>query len=195
MPRSLVRSVRLKSIKDISAMKKPMSNLGFKLMSLMFKVRDFFRPRLYVLKEAGIKSGFSVLDFGCGPGGYIAPLTELVGPSGTIIALDVNPLAIRAVRKIETNKGIKNIRIIESDCSTGLPDNSVDVVLLYDVFHDLARPDDVLRDLHRILKPVGSLSFSDHHMNEKEVLTKVTGAGMFRLVRKGRKTYSFTKVG
>lgn len=49
----------------------PMSSIGFKLMSLMFKVRDLLRPRLDVLQEAGIESGFSVLDFGCGPGGYI----------------------------------------------------------------------------------------------------------------------------
>lgn len=67
---------------------KPMSNIGFKLMSLMFKVRDLLRPRSDVLKEAGIEPGFAVLDFGCGPGGYIAPLVELVGPSGKIHALD-----------------------------------------------------------------------------------------------------------
>ena len=41
-----------------------MSNTGFRLMILMFKIRDFLRPRLDVLKEAGIKPGFSVLDFG-----------------------------------------------------------------------------------------------------------------------------------
>lgn len=176
-------------------MNKPMSSLGFKLMSLMFKVRDFFGPRLVILKEAGIESGFSVLDFGCGPGGYIAPLAELVGPSGKIFALDVNPLAIRAVKKTATRKGIRNIETIASDCSTGLPDNSVDFVLLYDIFHDLARPDNILIELHRILKPGGTLSFSDHHMKEKDVLTKVAGAGIFKFVKKGKKTYSFSKAG
>jgi ubiquinone/menaquinone biosynthesis C-methylase UbiE len=171
----------------------PMSNIGFKLMSLMFKVRDLLRPRLDVLKEAGIESGFSVLDFGCGPGGYILPLVELVGSSGKIHALDVHPLAIHQVKKIAARKGIENIETIESDCSTGLPDNGVDTVLLYDVFHNLARPDDILRELHRVLKPGGTLSFSDHHMKEEEVITGVTGTGMFRFVKKGKKTYSFAK--
>lgn len=91
-------------------------------------------------------------------------------------------------------KGFENILTIESDCGTGLPDNSVDTVLLYDVFHDLVRPDEVLRELHRVLKADGTLSFSDHHMKEEEVLTRMTGAGIFRFVRKGRKTYSFMKV-
>jgi ubiquinone/menaquinone biosynthesis C-methylase UbiE len=53
-------------------------------MGLTFKVRDFFQPRGTVLKEAGIETGFYVLDFGCGPGSYITPLYELIGPSGRI---------------------------------------------------------------------------------------------------------------
>ena len=69
----------------------------------------------------------------------------------------------------------------------------MDTVLLYDVFHNLLRPDDVLRELYRVLKADGTLSFSDHHMKEEEVLTQVTGAGIFRFVRKGRKTCSFAK--
>jgi ubiquinone/menaquinone biosynthesis C-methylase UbiE len=172
---------------------RPMSNIGFKFMCLMFKIRDFLQPRLDVLKEAGIESGFSVLDFGCGPGGHIMSLVELVGPSGKIHALDIHPLAIQAVEKMVTRKGIKNIVTIESDCNTGLPDNGLDTVLLYDVFHGLVHPDEVLRELHRILKPGGTLSFSDHHMKEEEILTRVTGAGMFRFVKKGNKTYSFAK--
>ena len=171
----------------------PMSSISFKFMALMFKIRDFLRPRLEVLKEAGIESGFSVLDFGCGPGGYIMPLLELVGPSGKILALDIHPLAIQEVKKIGMRENIKNIETIESDCDTGLPDNAVDTALLYDVFHDLTRPDDILQELHRILKPGGTLSFSDHHMKEEEVITRVTGAGMFRFVKRGKKTFSFAK--
>jgi ubiquinone/menaquinone biosynthesis C-methylase UbiE len=135
-----------------------------------------------------------VLDFGCGPGGYILPLVELVGASGRVCALDIHPLALREVKKRAVRKGIENIEVIASDCSTGLPDQSVDTVLLYDIFHGLARPDDVLRELHRILKSDGTLSFSDHHMKENDVLTRVTGSDRFRLVRKGRKTYTFAKV-
>lgn len=172
-----------------------MPGIGFKVMKLMFRVRDLLGPRLDVLKEAGIKPGFNVLDFGCGPGGYIAPLAELVGSAGRIHALDMHPLAIGEVKRIATRNGIKNIEIIESDCRTGLPDNSVDTVLLYDVFHGLVHPDEVLRELRGVLKADGILSFSDHHMKEEEILARVTGAGMFRFVRKGKKTYSFAKTG
>lgn len=176
-------------------MDRRMSSLGFRLMALMFKVRDFLRPRVKLLKEAGIQPGFCVLDYGCGPGSYIEPLAELVGPTGKIYALDLHPLAVKKVQKMATRKGIQNIETIESECSTGLSANQVDVVLLYDVFHELARPYDVLRELHRIMKPGGALSFSDHHMTEPDILARVTRTGLFELSEKGERTYRFSRVG
>jgi ubiquinone/menaquinone biosynthesis C-methylase UbiE len=74
---------------------------------------------------------------------------------------------------------------------TGLSDDSIDVVLLYDTFHDLTNPNMVLEELHRVLKPNGILSFSDHHMKENEIISKVMNNGLFRLLRKGERTYSF----
>ena len=67
-------------------MDKQESDLGFRVMSFIFKLRDFFLPRKDVLKEVGIKSGFSVLDYGCGPGSYIIATTELIGESGKVYA-------------------------------------------------------------------------------------------------------------
>ena len=176
-------------------MDKPMSTLDFRFMAFGFRIRDIFRPRIDILREAGIELGSHVLDYGCGPGGYISPLAELVGPTGQIYALDTHPAAIEATERVAARKRIKNIRMISSDCSTGLPQVSVDAVLLYDTFHHLSRPDDVLRELHRVLKTDGTLSFSDHHMEEQAIIAGVTGSGMFDLVEKGRRTYSFAKVG
>jgi len=128
-------------------------------------------------------------------GSYVVPLAQLVGASGEIYALAIHPLAIKEVQKKAAQKAIKSLKTIESDCSTGLPDNKVDVVLLYDTFHDLSLPDDVLQELHRVLKSDGTLSFSDHHMNEKDIRARVTNTGLFKPLTKGKKTYSFSKVG
>ncbi len=75
----------------------------------------------------------------------------------------------------------------------GLPDEELDVVLLYDVFHDLADQNAMLSELHRVLKPNGTLSFSDHHLKENEIVSCVTNSGLFALVRKNQRTYSFAK--
>jgi ubiquinone/menaquinone biosynthesis C-methylase UbiE len=174
-------------------MDKPMSKFDFQFMSVGYKFRDFFLPRLNILKEVGIKPGFHVLDYGCGPGSYIVPLTELVGESGKVYALDIHPLAIRKVQDITSKKQLANVETILSDCQTGLPDNSLDVVLLYDIFHHLGDRDGVLKELYRVLKPDGVLSFGDHHMKENEIVSQVTNIGLFRFSRKGQRTYSFLK--
>jgi len=87
---------------------------------------------------------------------------------------------------------------VETICSgreTGLPDSSVDVVLLYDTFHGLGDPSGVLGELHRVLKPGGILSFSDHHMNEDEIVSSLTSGGLFRLSGKGDKTHTLVREG
>jgi len=174
-------------------MDKPMPTFDFRFMSFGYKFRDFFLPRKNVLKEVGIKPGFHVLDYGCGPGGYIIAAAQLAGKSGKVYALDIHPLAIQRVQNIVSKKKLTNVETICSDCKTGLPDNSLDVVLLYDALHDLGDPNGVLGELHRVLKPSGILSFSDHHMKENEIVSKVTSRGLFRLSRKGERTYSFLK--
>jgi ubiquinone/menaquinone biosynthesis C-methylase UbiE len=170
-----------------------LSNLGFRFMSMGFKWRDFFRPRGNILREVGIKAGFQVLDYGCGPGGYVTAAADLVGNKGKIYALDAHPLAVKMVQDIVSRKGLQNVETILSDCRTRLPDSHLDVVLLYDTLHDLNDPNCVLDEIHRTLKPNGVLSLSDHHLKEGEIVSKVTGRGLFKLLEKGRNTYVFTK--
>jgi ubiquinone/menaquinone biosynthesis C-methylase UbiE len=173
---------------------KPESGFSFRIMAFGFKLRDLFKPRGNVLQEVGIQPGALVLDFGCGPGGYILPLSKLVGPYGMIYALDINPLAIRAVKKLVLKHHLNNVETILSDGKTGLPDTSMDIVLLYDVLHTLNHPEDILVELYRVLKPDGILSMSDHHLKEEEITTVMTVSGYFRLLRRGEKVYNFSRV-
>ena len=134
------------------------------------------------------------MDYGCGPGSYVLPLCDLVGDSGKIYALDIHPLAIRKVESLVSRKGLHNVAAIRSSCDTGLSDESVDVVLLYDIFHDLSEPARILTELHRVLKPEGILSVSDHHLDDKEIMRKIPEGGRFRLDRRGKRTFTFTKI-
>jgi len=176
-------------------MSKIQSDIGFKLMSLGFKFRDLRLPRIKILEEVGIKPGFHLLDFGCGPGAYLVPASQFVTGSGKVYSLDVQPAALRQVRRIIDKNNLTNAETILSDCATGLPDDSIDVVLLYDIFHALINPNDILKEIHRILKPDGILSFNDHHMkDEGEILTGITGGGLFALSQKGKRVYNFSKI-
>ena len=170
-----------------------MSDLWFKLMALEFRIRDYLKPRAEILKEVGIKQGYHVLDFGCGPGGYILPASKLVSETGKVYALDVNPLAIKMVKNTVEKNGLKNVETILSECITGLPNESVDIVFLYDVFHDLENQTSVLEEIHRVLKQDGILSFNDHHLKEQEIRSMLTENKLFRLFRKDEHTYSFVR--
>ena len=169
------------------------SNMHFRMMSMTLGIRDLVSPRMQVLEEAGIMQGFQVLEYGCGTGSYTLLAAGLVGESGKVYALDIHPLCIRAVEKKAAKAGVDNIETILSDCDTGLPDGSMDIALFYDTFHMLSAPDEVLREIHRVLKPNGIMSFSDHHLKEKEIISNIEKDGLFRLTLQGKKAYSFVK--
>jgi ubiquinone/menaquinone biosynthesis C-methylase UbiE len=170
-----------------------MRQIDYWFMACSFKIRDFFTPPRIFLEEAGIESGFYIVDYGCGPGSYSIEAAIKTGKSGKVYAFDIDSLAIKNVLKTAQKKGLKNITAIETDCFLELPDESIDIVLLYDTFHDLRNPAAVLKELHRVLKPKSFLSFSDHHLKEEEILQRVKETALFKFQQKGRKTYRFVK--
>jgi ubiquinone/menaquinone biosynthesis C-methylase UbiE len=169
----------------------PMSNLQFFGMTMMFKVRDALRPRQPILQEARISRGDTVLDFGCGPGSYSLLAAKMVGVKGRVYALDMHALAVERVAQAALDRGLINLYTIQSDYRTGLLPGTVDVALLYDVFHSLSQPELILKELHRVLKPGGRLSVNDHHLQETQIITGITQSGLFQLAEKGPSTYSF----
>jgi ubiquinone/menaquinone biosynthesis C-methylase UbiE len=169
-----------------------MTKLDFKLLKLTFMIRDLVSPPERKVREAGVGPGFLVLDYGCGPGSYTISAARMAGPSGRIYALDVNLLALESVRKRALKKRLSNIEVIHSDCKTGLESAIIDIVLMYDVFHELGTPRDVLQEMHRIMKPGAVISLSDHHLKKEEILTGVCGE-LFELACKGKYTYTFSK--
>lgn len=171
-----------------------LSDFHFKIMSFAFMIRDIVRPRDFILNELTLQPGFQVLDFGCGPGTYSILAAQRVGGSGKIYALDIHPLAIQLVQQKVARKGLKNVITIQSDGKTGLPDESIDMVLFYDTFHHLKKADAVFQEFHRTLKKNGVLSVSDHHLQETETVNGISQGGYFALAQKGKWTYQFMKV-
>ncbi|MBU7014762.1 MAG: class I SAM-dependent methyltransferase, partial [Theionarchaea archaeon] len=100
-------------------------------------IRDAISPPEKKITEAGVKTGFLVLDYGCGPGGFTIAAAKMAGPSGRVYAVDRNPLALESVKNRARTNTLSNIELIHSDCRTGLKAGVIDVVLMYDVFHEL----------------------------------------------------------
>ena len=171
-----------------------MPNLYFRFMAFEFKIRDLFSPRKNIIANIGIKPGDSVLDYGCGPGSYVVPVSRLIGETGRIYGLDIHPLAIKYVQDLSKKKRLTNVTTIQSGNDTGLPDNCIDIVLFYDVLHGLPQLEPIFRELHRVLKPSGILSVNDHHLKEDDIKSRFMRYGLFRFKEETRHATSFSKV-
>jgi ubiquinone/menaquinone biosynthesis C-methylase UbiE len=175
-------------------MSKHDSLLAFRITCLFFVIRDLFRPPARVLDSIPLELGSTVVDYGCGSGGHSIAAARSVGSSGKVHALDMSPYAVARAKSLASRGRLSNLETILTNRETGLPDSSVDVVLLYDTFHDLTDTQGVLKEIHRVLKANGVLSFSDHHMQDSDILQSITGKDLFCLSNKQDNLYTFTKI-
>jgi len=135
-----------------------MTNLIFYMMTIVMQIRGIFRNKKKEVLLTGIKKGDIVLDYGCGIGFNTIPAAEIVGEKGKVYALDIHPLAIETVEKKITKKGLVNVVTIISNLDTGLKDESVDIVLLYNVFPMIENRPALIEEINRILKRGGIIS-------------------------------------
>jgi ubiquinone/menaquinone biosynthesis C-methylase UbiE len=167
--------------------------LSFGMMAGFFAIRDLLWPPSEKLRQGPVEEGFQVLDYGSGPGGYSVAAARMVGEGGTVYAADVSEMAIASVRRRALKAGLSNIETILTDCRTGLTDESIDIVLLFDTYHDLIHPGAVMKELHRVLKPSGILLFSDHHMKRDQIVTEIEKAGLFELTTEISGIYRYAR--
>ncbi len=146
--------------------------------------REWLRDNAYqVLKKVGVSRGQTVLDFGCGPGLFSIAGATIVGHGGKVYALDVRPDALEHLREAARRKGLDNIETMllnRSTMSIALENESVDVVLLYDVIQEIADKPGLLRELHRLLKRGGLLSVFPMHLGTDKFLSMINPLGLFR---------------
>ena len=125
------------------------------------------RDGIRLLKTIGVTVGDTVVDFGCRVGHYTIPAALAVGPSGLVYALDKDPVPLDELRRKATRHGVRNIATMTagSPCEVDIDNESVDVVLLYDVLHYFIRSQrrKLIRQMARLLKPHALLSVFPKH--------------------------------
>jgi len=167
--------------------KKRESDIAFRLMTLAYKLRDLFQNPRRSLEKARLREGMSMVDYGCGPGSFTIPAAELVGGKGKVFAVDIHPLAIRAVKQKASRKGLENVEtVLVRGYDTGIEESSIDRVLLIDTIHLIEDPDALFREVHRMLKPNGLLFMEKGHMAMSEQKKTVEGIGLFKIVESQR---------
>lgn len=178
----------------VNEMSELVSNFSYKIFSFIIAIRDILVDLDKVVKEIGIQPGNIVLDYGCGFGSFSIPAAKTVGEKGKVYALDIHPLALKRTKKKAQKKKLTNVEFIQSDCDTGLNDESVDIVLLYDMLKLLLTPQKQLEEFYRILKPEGILCVKEFHSDDEIILSTITENNLFKLRIKGKKQFMFTKL-
>ncbi|MBA7567113.1 2-methoxy-6-polyprenyl-1,4-benzoquinol methylase, mitochondrial [subsurface metagenome] len=138
-----------------------------------------------VLKAVGISKGQIVLDFGCGSGTYTIPAARLVGEEGKVYALDKDEKALDKLMQKAKSEGFRNIERIDTsgEPRIRLADESIDVVLLFDVFHsyyftgvgDRRR---LLDEVDQVARPDALISVWPKHM-ESDARDEIENANFY----------------
>ncbi|MUP46973.1 class I SAM-dependent methyltransferase [Gramella sp. BOM4] len=110
-----------------------------------------------LIKNMNIQPGDSIADIGAGSGYHVFKMAPLAR-NGVVYAVDIQPEMMEAIRKRRKSSGQENIELIKgSEKSVNLPENSVDKILMVDVYHEFSFPVEMLESMHRALKEDGKI--------------------------------------
>ena len=166
------------TMKDAKRRNERMSDIGFRAMAWMFRIRDAVRPPGEVIQKIGIRDGMVVVDYGCGPGSNIRAAADLVGPAGRVIGVDIHELAVEMVTGMAKREGLANVSAtLAHGYDSGLADATADLIYALDMFHMIRDPAAFLAELHRITRPGGVLVIDDGHQPREMTLEKIRRAG------------------
>jgi SAM-dependent methyltransferase len=137
-----------------------------------------------------------VADIGAGTGYYTFRISPKV-PRGKVLAVEVQDAFVAGLKERRQELGLENVEVIKGDSlSPNLPEASVDLAIMVDVYHELSYPQEMLQAIRRALKPAGRLLLLEYRAEDPEVpirelhkmraaqVTKELGANGFKLARK-----------
>ena len=162
--------------------------VSFKMMSFIHEtLYGLFRDSYKALKAAGLEAGQRVLEVGCGPGFFTVPAARIVGEKGSVVALDVNPIAVEHVRQKIGAEGVSNVQTMTANAArTDLAGQSFDLVFLFGLARPIGDMAAIWGELYRLLKADGVLSVEGRLWPPE---------ALFRPVKRQGRISRFRKVG
>ena len=120
-----------------------------------------------------LKAGDNVADIGVGTG-YIAwRMAKKIGPKGTVYGVDIQPEMLEHLARNMAKRGLKNVKgVMGTIKNPKLPPNSIDLVIMVDVYHEFSFPYEMMRGIVKALKPGGRVAFVEYRGEDPKVPIK-----------------------
>lgn len=111
---------------------------------------------LQLLVRAGLAGGMTVVEFGCSTGRFAREVARVVGSSGRVIGVDSSAFNISRARELAAQEALENVVLEVSDeRATLLRSDSADACVARHLLSHTARPDEVIREMTRVVAPGG----------------------------------------
>lgn len=155
--------------------------------------RDAWQKPAELVAAMKLKPGMTVVDLGTGPGYLLPYLSEAVGPSGKVLALEIHEDFLDKARKKSAARKLTNIVfVLGSETDVNLPPKCADVILVLDTYHHFNYPERMLAGIREALKNHGRLIVVDYYkrhfrdpghvrLEDTEAIHEIEAEG-FRLV-------------
>jgi len=152
------------------------------------------QPQL-VIDALDIKPGQTIADLGAGSGYYSFRIAALVGPTGKVLAIDIEPTMLAAISQRAGREHVTNIATIRSSArDPNLAPHSVDLLFMVDVYHELEYPYEVLTKVREALKPGGRVALIEYRAEDPAVAIKPLHKMSERQVRREMQAAGFKHV-
>jgi ubiquinone/menaquinone biosynthesis C-methylase UbiE len=126
-----------------------------------------------VIHAMGLHGGEVVADLDAGSGYFTFRLATKVGKTGKVLAVEIQDEMLATLRRRATELGVTNVKEVKgSETDPQLPARGVDVVLMVDVYHELAYPFEVMTKVREALKPGGRVVFVEYRKEDPRVPIK-----------------------
>ncbi len=156
--------------------------------------RDSWQQPDKVMDAIGVRPGMTVGEVGAGYGYFTFKLAGRVGETGLIYANDIKRNALRSIEETARRRNIKHIMTILGDTADPrFPPATMDLVIMVYVFHELAKPVELLQNLKPSLKPNApvvilerdpeKMGSAGRHFYKKDKILRLVDEAGFDLVR------------
>jgi SAM-dependent methyltransferase len=133
---------------------------------------DEEKPTL-VLDVIRLKSGDTVADIGAGTGYFSWRMAQVVGATGRVYAVDIQPEMLALLEERMKSRGVNNVLpVLGTITDPKLPENSIDLAIMVDVYHEFSHPYEMMEAIVRALKPNGRLVFVEYRAEDRWVPIK-----------------------